>query len=153
MSSNEKGYSNEPERSAISDRLHTSTSSEKGYSNEVEQFIKSCRLRALEDCRFGIRSDAQAQKLAIQIKLALKNPENRNRVLQAITGLPIISQNELTFWYHHVLIDETLEAQDAAILRSIEAYIEERPDCQAWEIFPWYRPLSNMSDLQLANYA
>lgn len=127
-------------------------SNERGYSSDVEQFVTSIRLRALEDCSFGYRTNAQAQKLAIQIQQTLRNPENRKAVLQALTGLPIGTQNELTFWYHHVLIDELQEEADADLLRAIEDIVEATAGSEPWALFPWYWPLPAMPDLQLAYY-
>ncbi len=116
-------------------------------SDELEQFIISVRLRALEDARYESCTDGQARRLAIAIKSALRDPRNRIKVLQAITGLSIRSQNELTFHYHSILIDETKEEADGALLREIESRIEETPDREPCSLFPWYRPVSRMPDM------
>ncbi len=112
----------------------------KQYSNELEQFITAIRLRALQDRASQSCTDAQARRLAIQIKAALRNPDNRRKVLQAITALPICSQTELTFHYHSVLIDETKEEADGLLLREIETLIEAAPDREPVDLFRWYRP-------------
>ncbi len=111
------------------------------YSSEVEQFITSVRLRALEDSAHECCSDSQARRLAIQIKKSLSNPRNRIVVLRAITGLPIRSQSELSFRYLNVLISETMEEEDAVLLREIESLIEATPDREPVDLFPWYGPM------------
>jgi DNA-binding transcriptional regulator YhcF (GntR family) len=121
------------------------------HPDELEQFVISVRLRALDDRTFQYRTAGQCRRLVVQIEKALKNPENRKKVLQAITGLPIRSQNELTYWYHHVLIDETREAKDAELLRAIEDLTEAVVDCEPADLFPWYRPVPCVSDLREAD--
>jgi hypothetical protein len=110
-------------------------------SDELEQFITSIRLRALEDTTCECCTDSQSRRLAVQIKQALRDPRHRIPVLQAITGLPIHSQNELTFHCHSVIIDETKEPEDGALLREIESHIEAAPDREPVDLFPWYRPV------------
>ncbi len=110
-------------------------------ASELEQFITSIRLRALEDAAYECCTDSQARRLAIQIKQALRDPSHRIPVLQAIVGLPIHSQKELTFHYHSVLIDETREEADGVLLREVESFIEAAPDREPAGLFPWYRPM------------
>ncbi len=109
-------------------------------SDEMEQFISSVRLRALQDEAYESCTDGQARRLAIAIKVALKDPANRIKVLQAITGLPIRSQNELSFHYHSILIDETKEEADGELLREVERLIEATPDREPVDLYPWVRP-------------
>ncbi len=120
-------------------------------SEELRQFILACRTRALQDEEFGYRTNAQATRLVIQIEAALKNKKNRKAVLQAITGLPISSQNELTFWYHSVLIEETLEGRSDALLREIEMAVEGAVDCEAWSLYAAVRPVPCVPDMQQAD--
>jgi hypothetical protein len=123
----------------------------KNFSDELKQFVISVRLRALEDRTFQYRTDRQCRRLVIQIEKALKNPQNRKKVLAAIMGLPLRTQNELTYWQHHVLIDETKEESDAVLLQEIEALIEAVADCKPADLFPWCRPMPCVPELRKAN--
>ncbi len=111
------------------------------FSSQIQQFIISIRLRALQDAAYEGCTDSQARRLAIQIKQVLRDPAHRIPVLQAVTGIRIRSQNELTFGMHSVLIDETKEPEDGALLREIESLIEAEPDREPVDLFPWYRPV------------
>jgi hypothetical protein len=124
------------------------SSNETTCSEELKQFIKSCRTRALHDEEFGVRTGKQAQKRAIQIGEGLRNPRNRRAVLQAITGLPISSQKELTFWYHSVLIEETIDGHPDTLLREIEKAVEDTAGCSPWDLYVAIGPACNMPDLQ-----
>jgi hypothetical protein len=114
---------------------------------EVEAFIVSVRRRALTDQEFYYRTEAQRIRLIIQIENALVHKKHRVRVLAAITGLPIKSQNELTSWYHSILIDETKEGAADDIIGRIEGFVSDYPISKAHDLLPWDAPL-NVSVLQ-----
>ena len=120
-------------------------------SSVLEQFVISVRRNAQKDTEIAYRSDGQKTRLIIQIEKALVNPKNRRRVLQALTGLPIGSQNELSWWYHHVLIDETIGGKSDRLLREIEALVEAQTDGQPWGIFPWPWPGAAVPAMQSAD--
>jgi len=107
---------------------------------EVEAFVVSVRRRAMTDEEFGAPTKKQVIRLIIQMENALVDKKNRVRVLAAITGLPLKSQNELTFHYHTVLIDETMEGRSDGIIGEIEKYITEYPIAQAPYLLPWDAP-------------
>ena len=118
---------------------------------EVEAFVVSVRRRAMSDQDFSSATQKQVIRLIIQIENALVHKKHRVRVLAAITGLPIKSQNELTFWYHSVLIDETKEGKANDIIGRIEGFVAEYPIAQAHGLLPWDSP-TNVPVLQEADY-
>lgn len=120
---------------------------------ELEKFVVSARLTALTDFWFSEATVKTKQKLAIEIQERLVNGKNRKYVLQAITGLPILSQTALTAKYHSVLIKE-IETNEAStdILREIERLILEgfKKDpfgFEPWTLFPWHRPVAEVSSI------
>jgi hypothetical protein len=118
---------------------------------EVKQFVISCRRRARVNNDPGKCTWKQRTCLLLTIEAALIDPKNRDRVLSAITGLDIKSQNQLTFWYHSVLIDETKDGKADGILGRIEAVVTQYPVQQAYKIYPWDRPGIDLPVLQQAN--
>jgi hypothetical protein len=114
---------------------------------EVECFVISVRRRALADQEFSAPTHKQVIRLIIQMENALVHRKNRVRVLAAITGLPLRSQNDLTFHYHSVLIDETVDGRADGILGRIESAVTEYPVEQAYRLLPWDAP-TNVSVLQ-----
>jgi hypothetical protein len=87
-------------------------------------------------------SDKARVALILGISEHLEDKKNRVPVLQAITGLPLASQNNLTGYYVGTLIGEIRETADVGdIIKTIEAAIREKsaesgPGFQAWNLFP-----------------
>lgn len=122
-------------------------------SDKCEELVIAARLRSqAHGDDFSEATTKQVQKLVITINEALRNKDNRKKVLQAITALPITSQKQLTFWTHSILIDVLTEEGSREVLREIEDLIEARVDTEAINLFPWYRPQAQMPDLLGADY-
>ena len=126
---------------------------EKSVPNFVKQFILTVRRRALKDELFQGTSDASRKKLIIEITSRLNNKNNRKPVLQAITGIPLQSQNQLTQWYTSVLIDEVINVNLSypTTIAHIERLVETPTGIKAWDLFPWDKPKANLPDLQAAD--
>ena len=118
---------------------------------EIEAFVVSVRRRALADQEFSAPTQKQVVRLIIQIENALVHKKHRVRVLAAITGLPIKSQTELTFHYHSVLIDETLEGRADELIGQIEGLVAEYPIALAHTLLPWDAP-TRLPVLQESDY-
>ena len=118
---------------------------------EVEAFVVSVRRRAMSDQDYSGPTKPQVIRLIIQIENALVHKKHRVRVLAAITGLPIKSQNALTFHYHSVLIDETKEGKANDIIGRIEGLVAEYPIALAHTLLPWDSP-ARVSVLQETDY-
>jgi hypothetical protein len=94
----------------------------------------------LADQDFSGATKPQLIRLIIQIENALVYKKNRVRVLAAITGLPLKSQGELSFYYHSVIIDETKEGAANGIIGRIEDFVTQYPIEQAYRLLPWDAP-------------
>ena len=122
-------------------------------NEKVKQFVIAVRTRAKQDEIFSGTSDKSRKKLIILLNKQLRNKDNRIRVLQAITGLPITTQNNLTQWMTSVLIDQVINAntRNETTLMDIERALEEHNSTKgtqpAWELFPWERPEITLSDM------
>lgn len=115
------------------------------FPKEVEDFVVACRIRAqAREADYSGPTPRQKQALAGFLHTVLVNKDNRHRVLQAITGLPIASQKQLTFGWHSVLLDEILDGGSNEILSIIEGIVEDPTLLRAWEVFPWHRPEASM---------
>ena len=115
---------------------------------QVKEFIIAIRVNARKDIYYDDPGRDAVIKLIIQLKEILLNPDDRIRVLQAITGLPIASSNNLTHNYICLLIGETLDGKNSDVIQIIERYSQSRPDSLAWHLFPWERPSTNLPNLQ-----
>ena len=126
---------------------------EKDVPNFVKQFILTVRRRALKDELFQGTSDLSRKKLIIEITSKLNKKENRKPVLQAITGIPLQSQNQLTQWYTSVLIDEVINVSLSypSTIAHIERLVEKPTGLKAWDLFPWDKPKVDLPDLQSAD--
>jgi len=115
---------------------------ERDVPNFVKQFIISVRRRALQDETHAGTSRESRIKLIIELNERLSDKLMRVPVLQAITGLPITSQNQLTQAYTSVLIDEVINERDlnSKTIAYIEKLVKERTGIKTWELYPWDRP-------------
>ena len=115
--------------------------------NEIREFVITVRVCARADEFFAGTSDKARIKLIIELEHSLVNKENRLKFLQAVTGLPLDTQNRLTAHYTSVLIEETIDGRNKKAIQDIERYIEGKPDCFPWDLFPWERPETSLSDV------
>ena len=104
----------------------------------VEKFIIAVRISAQADENPYGASDKSRVCLILGIEECLQDKKNRVKVLQAITGLPLSSQNHLTQVYQSVLIHElknNLGWHDI-ISRIEQTVIETGTGRNPWEIYP-----------------
>ena len=122
-----------PNHSEIAESIQTVE-----LSKRTRQFIVAIRTSALKDNVYLPATQKTKTRLVIQIHNRLKHPPNRKYVLQAITGLPLSSQNNLTAHYHSVLIQETLEDDKCLVpLRELEERILEGFERDPFGFEPW----------------
>jgi hypothetical protein len=126
---------------------------EKHVPNFVKQFIISVRRQAVKDEYFQGTTDKSRVKLIILLNEQLQDKNNRIAVLQAITGIPLQSQNNLTQFYTSILINEVIDATatNPTTIAHIERMVKERTGFKSWELFPWDAPKVNLPDLQSAD--
>jgi hypothetical protein len=110
--------------------------------NFVKQFVIAVRRRASQDEYFLATTDKSRVKLIIELSSRLTNKANRKSVLQAITGIPLQSQNQLTQWYTSAIIDEVINVSLSypGTVAFIEKLVEKPTGFKAWDLFPWDKP-------------
>jgi hypothetical protein len=109
--------------------------------------VITVRVLARADDDFAGPSDKARVKLIIELQESLVDKENRVKFLQAVTGLPLNSQNQLTAHYTSVLIQETIDGKNRNVIQDIERFIEGQPGSLPWNLFPWEHPVETGSDL------
>jgi hypothetical protein len=126
---------------------------EKNVPNFVKQFIIAVRRRAMQDDLFIQTTPKSRTKLLLEIQSRLADKNNRKGVLQAITGIPLQSQNQLTQAYTSTLIDEVINVSLSypSTLSHIERLLKEPTGLKAWDLFPWDKPKVDLPDLQPAD--
>ena len=110
--------------------------------NYIKQFVIAVRRRALQDEGFVETTDKSRTKLIIEISSKLEDKTDRIPVLQAITGIPLTSQNQLTQAYTSVLIDEVINvnSENQNAIAFIERLVKKRTSLKPWQLFPWDGP-------------
>lgn len=76
-----------------------------------------------QDEVYNERTTKTMHKLRLTIEETLEEPKMRKNVLRFITGLPIVTQNNLTQHTHSVLIDMFKDGQHDMELRQVEQYL------------------------------
>ena len=112
--------------------------------------VIAIRIVAAGDTTFAASSRKSVLRLMMELETRLANEDNRIPVLQALTGIPITSQTQLTQQYTSAIIDEVIHG-DRNIISETERLIEEHPDIRPFRIFPWNAPDIDMPTLPEAN--
>ena len=123
-------------------------------SNDVKIFIITVRRLARNDMEYKEATPASQKALLALLneKVAEKKEfaSMRKPILQAITGLPMVSQKYIKQHYVNVLISEVkrINEQFPNTIIHIERVVKKWVDVPAWELFPWEAPSeANMSVL------
>lgn len=122
---------------------------DKRVPNYIKQWVIAIRRRAKSDTGYTSTSPTSRTKLIIEITLRLKDRMLRKDVLQAITGLPLQSQNQLTQGYTSILIDEVINVckEHPDTIAHIENLLKSTTGIHPWDLFPWEKPQVDSIDM------
>jgi len=115
----------------------------------IREFVITIRVCARADALFLKATPKAMGRLRMDLEKSLADNSRESRIsfLQAVTGLKITSQTQLTAHYTSVLIEETYEGKNRDIIQNIEGFIKSRITFNPWSLFPWEKPTSDMSDM------
>ena len=113
----------------------------------IREFVITIRVCARADVYFGKTSPKAMTRLRLDLEGSLINKDNRIKFLQAVTGININSQKQLTAHYTSTLIEETYEGKNRETIQDIERFIESRTAFNPWSLFPWEKPTGDMPDM------
>ena len=125
----------------------------------VKAFVIAIRRLSMRDTTGAGTSRNSRITLILLLESGLKNKENRVAVLQALTGLPIATQNNLTQASTSALIDQLigemngekpcLTRESRSVIRITEGLVEDGVVRYPWLLYPWDAPESAfMSTMQ-----